>query len=138
MSAVNALMLLQYVIIQRDQAPEGRRVWTDGHYERTSPGNALPTAVELLDKDRLLDWQPQGNLSPEQLERLQMAIRASGFFQLQPKLLINYCKEDPGVAIWTVALDGQEARVVLYDPRPRRSAQIDSLLGVLADLIGPL
>ncbi len=51
----------------------------------------------------------------------------SGFFELQPVLLINYCKEDPGKAIWTVTPDGQTARVVVFDPRPRRSTAIDLL-----------
>jgi hypothetical protein len=51
-------------------------------------------------------------------------------------MLINYCKEDPGTAIWTVNVDGQTARVVVFDPRPRRNEALDMLSKQINDIIG--
>ena len=120
-------ILLQYVINQRSEPPRGLRIWSDGAVQRPADDNPLPTATELLEKDRALNWIDTQVLVGEQIETIREAIRSSGIFDLPPRLLINYCKEDPGTAIWSVHLDGQSARVVVYDPRPRRSAEIDQL-----------
>ena len=65
------------------------------------------------------------------MNQLAVIIQESGFFELEARLLINYCKEDPGVGIWEIELNGQRHRVVVFDPRPRRSPVIDSLLKAL-------
>src|SRR5262245_540003 len=117
-------VLLQYVINQRNEAPRGLRIWSDGAVQRTADDNPPPTATEMLEKDRALNWVDSQALTGEQVETIRQAIRNSGIFDLPPRLLINYCKEDPGTAIWSVNVDGQTARVVVYDPRPRRSAEI--------------
>jgi hypothetical protein len=57
---------------------------------------------------------------------------------LPAKLLINYCKEDPGTGLWLVNLDGQTARVVVYDPRPKRDAGLDALLKAADSLLGSM
>ena len=131
MAEVDRSILIQCVIIQRDQVPSGWRVLIDGRYERTSVDNAAPTATELLDRDRALNWQSAGILSIDQVQAIQLAIRESGFFNLQPRLLINYCKEDPGVAIWHVSIGDEQARVVVYDPKPKRSVELDKLRTML-------
>lgn len=124
-------ILIQYVINQRGERPTGLRVWSDGQVQRCADDNTPPGMTDLLERDRELNWQDEKQIGTEQVEVLRAAIRDSGFFNLAPRLLINYCKEDPGTAIWTVNLDGQTARVVVYDPRPRRSAEIDKLLAAL-------
>lgn len=127
-------VLVQLVTIQRAERPTGLRVWSDGVVQRGIGEQPGPT--ELLEKDRPLDWTDTQILNAEKMDAIRNAIGQSGFFNLEPRLLINYCKEDPGVAIWTVNLDGQTARVVVYDPKPRRSPELDRLLqainGVLA------
>ncbi len=127
-------VLVQVVTIQRAERPTGLRIWSDGIVQRGV--GELPGPTELLEKDRTLDWTDVQPLNGDQLAEIRSAIGQSGIFDLEPRLLINYCKEDPGVAIWTVNLDGQTARVAVYDPRPRRSAQLDRLTqainGVLA------
>jgi hypothetical protein len=130
-------VLLQYVINQRSEPPRGLRIWSDGTVQRPADDNALPTATEPLEKDRLLNWIDTQVLTGEQIETIRAAIRLSGIFDLPPRLLINYCKEDPGTAIWTVNLDGQSARVVVYDPRPRRSAEIDQLNQAINAVLTP-
>ena len=135
MAEVDRSILIQCVTIQRDQIPGGWRVLIDGRYERTSADNALPTPTEPLDRDRILSWQPAGMLSVDQVQAIQSAILESGFFNLQPKLLINYCKEDPGVAIWHVAIGEQQARVVVYDPRPKRALELDNLRAALSAFV---
>jgi hypothetical protein len=120
-------ILIQRVINQRTEQPDGLRIWSDGLLQRTAEDNPQPGSMDRLDKDRQLKWRDTGQLSPEQVEEIRATISNSGFFELQPVLLINYCKEDPGTAIWTVSLDGQTARVVVFDPRPRRNPAIDLL-----------
>ena len=120
-------ILVQRVINQRTEQPDGLRIWSDGLFQRTAEDNPPPGSMDRLDKDRELKCRDIGQLSPKQVEEIRAAIRSSGFFELQPVLLINYCKEDPGTAIWTVTPDGQTARVVVFDPRPRRSTAIDLL-----------
>jgi hypothetical protein len=136
MAEATPSILIQYVIVQRDQVPTGWRVLIDGRYECTAADNALPTPTEPLDRDRVLTWQTEGSISADQVHIVEAAIRDSGFLDLQPKLLINYCKDDPGVAIWVATVDGQQKRVVVYDPKPKRAAEIDKLRAVLAELIG--
>jgi hypothetical protein len=120
-------VLIQRIINQRTAQPDGLRIWSDGLLQRTAEDNPPPGSMDRLDKDRELKWRVIAQLSPEQVEEIRATIRSSGFFELQPVLLINYCKEDPGTAIWTVSLDGQTARVVVFDPRTRRSSAIDLL-----------
>ena len=119
-------VLVQVVTVQRAERPTGLRIWLDGSVQRGS--GTQPDATELLEKDRTLDWTDSGTLNDDQVNVVSAAIRQGGFFDLEPRLLINYCKEDPGVAIWTVNLDGQTKRVAIYDPRPRRSPILDALL----------
>jgi hypothetical protein len=123
------IVLVQVVTIQRAEHPTGLRIWSDGTVQRGI--GELPGPTELLEKDRALDWTDIHTLNDDQLDTVRSIIRQSGIFDLEPRLLINYCKEDPGVAIWTVSLDGQTARVVVYDPRPRRSPQLDRLMQVI-------
>ena len=128
-------ILLQQVIYQRNNPPAGFRIWSDGTFERPAADNPLPDPTERLDRDRDLCWESAFHLSAGQLEALRETIRASGFLTLPSALLINYCKEDPPVAIWVASLDGQTVRVVLWDPRPRRSAEIDRLNTFVAEQI---
>ena len=118
-------VLVQVVTIQRAQRPTGLRIWSDGTVQHGIGEQPGPT--ELLEKDRVLEWIDTGILNSDQLAMIREAIGQSGIFGLEPRLLINYCKEDPGVAIWTVNLDGQTARVAVYDPRQRRSPELDRL-----------
>jgi hypothetical protein len=129
-------ILIQYVINQRNERPTGRRVWSDGQIQRCADDNSPPGMTDLLERDRELNWQDEKQIGAEQVDAIRTAIRESGFFDLPPRLLINYCKDDPGTAIWTVNLDGQTARVVVYDPRPRRSTEIDRLLAALNGVLG--
>ena len=118
-------VLVQVVTIQRADRPTGLRIWSDGTVQHGI--GEKPGQTELLEKDRVLDWTDINILNGDQLATIGTEIAQSGIFGLEPRLLINYCKEDPGVAIWTVNLDGQTARVVIYDPRPRRSPELDRL-----------
>jgi hypothetical protein len=128
-------ILLQYVTIERTIPAQGRRILQDGTLQTPSPENPLPGVSDLLEKDRPLTWVDLRQLSPEELDMIREAIRKSGIFGLPARILINYCKEDPGTQIWTIDLDGQNHRVVLYDPRPRRAAEIDALLAALAPIV---
>ncbi len=128
-------VLVQYVTYQRTERPTGQRVWSDGLVQQTSDDNPLPGPTESLERDRDLQWIDDRHLSEAQLESLRQAIRESGVVGLPPRLTINYCKEDPGTAIWTINIDGQTVRVVVYDPRPKRSAEIDSLIKALQDAL---
>ncbi len=123
----DAVVLIQYVIQQRSQRPTGLRIWSDGRVQRTADSNPPPGPKDNLEHDRALDWQNESILAMEQVAALRAAIQASGYFELEPRLLINYCKDDPGTMIWTVNLDGRTGRVVVFDPRPRRSAKLDAL-----------
>lgn len=128
-------LLLQYVTIERTIPPQGRRILQDGTLQTPSPDNPLPGVSDLLEKDRPLQWVDVRKLSAEELEKVREAVRGSGIFDLPSRILINYCKEDPPTQIWTLDLDGQIHRVVLYDPKPRRAAEIDTLLAALAPLV---
>ncbi len=133
---VDRVVVLQKVIIQRAERPSGLRIWSDGLVQHPMADNPLPTATERLDKERDLKWQDDSQLTDRQVEAIREAIRQASFFDLSPVLLINYCKEDPGTAIWTVNLDGQMARVVVFDPRPRRNAELDRLSAALNEILG--
>jgi hypothetical protein len=124
-------VILQYVINQRTEVPTGQRVLADGTVQRLASTNPLPTETERLDLDRDLAWETIGQITAEQISAISSAITSGGFFDLEPKLLINYCKEDPGTGIWTANVDGRSHHVVVFDPRPRRSAVIDKLMGAL-------
>src|SRR5258708_29308615 len=100
-------ILVQWVNRQRTEPPTGLRIWWDGVVERCSSANPLPSATERLDKDTEFLWQIEKTLSADQVESIQTAIRHSGIFEMYPVLLINYCKEDPGSAIWIANLDGK-------------------------------
>jgi hypothetical protein len=126
--------LLQCVVNQRDQAPTGWRILPDGVVQH-AVDNPPPGPDDSLASDRALNWQTRRQLDAAEIASVKTAVLESGFFDLLPKLLINYCKEDPGTAIWTAHIDGREARVVLFDPRPRRSAELDKLSGLLAPLL---
>ena len=123
-----AFVVIQYVIIQRTDVPTGLRILSDGRLERVAADNPLPGPTDRLELDRPIAWEADRQLPQSVMVALKAAVIESGFFNLEPRILINYCKEDPGVAIWNANVDGQSARVVLYDPRPRRSAEIDRLL----------
>src|SRR5260221_12433415 len=97
-------ILIQTVVIQRVEVPKGIRIWSNGMVERTAPDNALPGPTERLGRDRDLIWQAAGQLTADQIEKLRAVIIENGIFDLLPSLLINYCKDDPGVAIWTINL----------------------------------
>ena len=129
-------IVLQYVIVQRDQRPSGRRVLADGKLQHVATENPLPTPTERLDLDRVLTWQDERVLAAESIQAIRQAVLDSGFFDLEPRLLINYCKEDPPAAIWTVNVEGRQARVVVFDPRPKRSAAIDKLNETLKAILG--
>lgn len=133
-----AEIVLQYVVNQRTERPAGLRILSDGLVQRPSPDNPLPGPTERLDRDRDIAWLDDRRLTAEQLDAVYSAVRAAKFPDLLPRMLINYCKEDPGAAIWDVEIDGQHWRVVVYDPRPRRSAELDALLDSLRALVGPL
>jgi hypothetical protein len=124
-------VLLQRITNQRGERPVGVRIWSDGVVQRAADDNPPPGPTERLDVDRDLKWQDERRLDPQQVETIRTAIQDSGFFDLPPRLLINYCKEDPGAAIWIVNLSGRMARVVVYDPRPRRSPELDQLSALL-------
>lgn len=128
-------VLLQQVIYQRTEPPKGFRIWSDGSVQRCAESNALPSPTERLDKDRTLIWEDDCLLATEQLEMLQTSIRDSGFLDLPPALLLNYCTEDPGTAIWQASIDGQSVHVVVWDPRPRRSSEIDKLIATVNSLL---
>jgi hypothetical protein len=128
-------ILLQYIINQRTERPVGLRIWSDGELQRPAETNLPPDPTARLDNDRDLDWQTVSQLSVEQVEEIKQAVQQIGFFDLPPRLLINYCKEDPGTMIWTVNLDGQTHRVVVFDPRPKRSAQLDQLSATLKNIL---
>jgi hypothetical protein len=130
-----ASVLLQYVIIQRTDPPVGLRILSDGRLERAAADNPLPGPADRLEFDRPIAWELDRQLAESAIGALKAAVIESGFFNLEPRILINYCKEDPGVAIWNANVDGQSARVVLYDPRPRRSAEIDRLLKAIDTIV---
>ena len=125
-------VVIQCVIVQRNQQPTGWRILTDGRVQRTATDNPVPDPDEILEKDRMLTWLDGRSLSAAEIAEVKTAVEQSGFFDLQPRLLINYCKEDPGTAIWTANVDGHQARVVLYDPKPKRSAELDTLTARLS------
>jgi hypothetical protein len=124
-------ILLQQVIYQRTEPPKGFRIWSDGTVQRCAEDNALPGATERLDQDRAITWHDDGLLASEQLDEIRNTIRQCGFLKLPPALTINYCKDDPGAAIWTTTVDEQTIRVVLWDPKPRRSPEIDQLIEIV-------
>jgi len=121
------IAILQRIINQHNERPDGLRIWSDGLVQRGADDNPPPGLTERLDKDREIKWQDVRQLTVVQVDAVRAAIRSSGIFHLEPILLINYCKEDPGTAIWTVDVDGESTRVVLWDPRPTRSAALDTL-----------
>jgi hypothetical protein len=127
-------VILQYIINQRGEVPTGQRLLDDGSVQRAAANNPQPTETERLDLDRELTWETTGQISTEQLSTISAAVAESGFFDLEPKLLINYCKEDPGTGIWTVNVGGRSHHVVVFDPRPRRSAVIDKLVALLKEI----
>ncbi|HVO42774.1 MAG TPA: hypothetical protein VMT34_09130 [Aggregatilineales bacterium] len=130
-------VLLQFVTYQRDLRPSGRRIWSDGRVQRAAEDNPLPGSGERLDLDREIAWADEQTLSAEQIAALRDAILAVRFFDLPVRMLINYCKEDPGTTIWTAMVDGRSGRVVVFDPRPRRSPELDTLLARLTEVLAP-
>jgi len=128
-------ILLQFVTQQRDQKPSGKRILSDGTLQRVSDDTLLPGAADNLEKDRPLDWVTERTLPADTLQTIRAAITESGYFDLEPRLLINYCKEDPPTQIWLAEIDGQRWRVVVFDPRPKRSAALDKLSAALAPLL---
>ncbi len=130
------VVILQKVFNQRVERPSGLRIWSDGLVQRPTADNPLPAATERLDKERDLQWQDDRQLTTSQVDAIRQAIRQTNFFDLPAVLLINYCKEDPGTAIWTVNLDGTTACVVVFDPRPRRNAELDRLSAALDEILG--
>lgn len=127
-------ILIQYVTVERTQHPTGRRVLVDGTLQHTTADNPLPGPDDLLDRDLTLAWMTEHRLSPDKIAAIKKAINESGIFDLPPRLLINYCKEDPGVTIWTINVDSRRARVVLFDPKPKRSPELDRLLLALKSI----
>lgn len=128
--------LVEYVIQQRGVPPQGFRLLSDGTLLRLAPDNAPPTPTARLDQDRAdLVWQAAGTLRPEALDQARAALQAADLFSLPPVLLINYCKDDPPTGIWQVCLAGQAARIVVFDPRPKREARLDALLAALEPLL---
>ena len=124
------VVLIQYVLQQRAEPPIGFRIWSDGRAQHCANTSLLDIS-ERLDIDRELIWRDDPQLDAAHLQTIRDAIRSSGIFDLEPRLLINYCKDDPGAAIWSVKLNGRTAHIVVYDPKPRRSAELDSLLNAI-------
>lgn len=132
-------IIIQVVTHQRGEAPNGLRVLADGAVQQpppNAPENAAPAPTARLDHDRPLVWQTLKTLDADALNAVIMAVRAANFAALPTQMLINYCKEDPGTAIWQAAIDGETYRVVVWDPRPRRSAALDTLMAALAQICG--
>jgi hypothetical protein len=130
-----AEVFLEYVINERGQRPGGLRIMDDGEVLQPADSNSPPEPTARLDKDRSVAWETQRRLSAEELETLRTAVQNTKFFELPPQLLINYCKEDPGTAIWKINIGEQSLRVVVFDPRPKRSADIDSILAALKSVL---
>ncbi len=130
-----AEILIQFVTVQRTERPVGQRILQDGRLQRTADDNALPNATEALEKDRDLRWIDIRVLTALQIQAVKDAVVGCGFFDLPARLLINYCKEDPGTQIWTANIDGRKARVVIYDPKPHRSPEVDRLQAALAPIL---
>ncbi len=129
-------LLVEYVTHQRGVPPQGFHLLSDGTLLRPAPDNAPPAPTARLDQDRAdLVWQTAGTLRPEALDQVRAALQAADLFSLPPVLLINYCKDDPPTGIWQVCLDGQRARIVVFDPRPKREARLDALLAALEPLL---
>src|SRR5215813_5176685 len=108
---IERYVLLQRVINQRNMRPDGLRIWSDGQVQRSAEDNLPPDPTDRLDKDRDLKWVDTQQLTVYQVNAVRTAIRSSGFFELAPLLLINYCLDDPGTAIWTVNVGDETARV---------------------------
>src|SRR5258707_9333685 len=83
-------ILVQRVINQRTEQPDGLRIWSDGLFQRTAEDNPPPGSMDRLDKDRELKWREIGPPRPKQGEEIRAAIRRRGFFQLQPLPVLNY------------------------------------------------
>ncbi len=130
-----ATLILQYTNTQREERPKGFRLWSDGRVQRASEANPLPSRTERIDVERQIEWTDARTLEASQLEQCLNAIRQANFSAMSPKMLINYCKEDPGAGLWIVNLDGQHWRVLVYDPRPKRSAELDALLATIEPLV---
>jgi hypothetical protein len=124
-------ILLQQIVFQRTERPSGFRIWSDGTVQRCADDNPLPEVTERLDRERPVKWEDDRTLTAEQVHELRNSIRQSGFLNLPPALTINYCKEDPGAAHWLATVDDQTVRVVLWDPKPRRSPEIDQLIAAV-------
>jgi len=128
-------ILVQYTVTQREERPSGFRIWSDGRVQRAAESNPLPTPTERLDVERQIEWADVRTLDAAQLEKARLALRTANFAEMPPKLLINYCKEDPGAGLWIVNVDGQSGRVVVYDPRPKRNAALDTLLSEISSYV---
>jgi hypothetical protein len=128
-------LLIQYTVNQRKERPAGLRVWSDGVLQRPAEDNPPPTEAERLDVDREIRWTDIRTLTVDQVTAIQVAILSIGFFDLPARLLINYCKEDPGTAIWTAYVEGRCGRVVVFDPRPKRSPELDTFSAQLNEII---
>ncbi len=50
-------ILVQRVINQRTEQPDGLRIWSDGLFQRTAEDNPPPGSMDRLDKDRELKCQ---------------------------------------------------------------------------------
>lgn len=132
-----AEVVLQYIVNQRGSAPTGLRITADGNVSRPAPDSAPPGPTARLDMERQdVVWVAVGQIGPEGVEALREALRANRFLELPARLLINYCKEDPPAALWTATLDGQTVRVTVFDPRPKRSTEIDGVLAALQRITG--
>ncbi len=132
------IVIIQCVINQRGERPTGQRIWSDGWVQRCADDAPLPGPTDRLDRDRDLPWQDVGQLTSAELETVRQIVLESGLFELPPTLLINYCKEDPGTAIWTANVEGHTAHVVVFDPRPRRDPVIDRLTSALNGVLSRL
>jgi hypothetical protein len=129
--------IIQVVIQQRGERPTGRRLLADGAVQVVGPNNPPPPATERLDRDRALDWETVGQVGAAQVAEVVTAILASGVFDLPPALLINYCKEDPGTAIWVFRAGDKSTRIIVWDPKPKRDASLDHLSALLTALVAP-
>jgi hypothetical protein len=128
-------VLIQYLLQQRGERPTGFRIWPDGRVEHCAATNPVPTPTARLDHEPELIWQESGRLDTAQLGAVKEAIRQAKLEALPPRLLINYCKEDPGAALWTFNLDGQSGQITVYDPHPKRHPQLDTLLAQLQTMV---
>jgi hypothetical protein len=129
-------IIMQVVVNERGERPNGLRILADGAVQQPTPDTPPIAGGERLDREGKIAWHTLKIIDSAALDRVRDAVRAADFAALPPQMLINYCKEDPGTAIWHVHIDGAHWRVLVWDPRPRRSPALDRLMAALVQIVG--